>query len=271
VTFSDTFKLDTKVPPNSIFTKEKYEGLVDRNVFIGSGRIDWEEGGHDAEVEWVLIFDRPITEITFTDNTECTLQGMIEGKNLARLLGDKEIPWEPASIGNNVIATMDITGQEITGGIPNITLNDLTRNNSLAIMRLSFEKEDGGILPTREVSSTELRDVPIVELLKELAGKAQEYGLADCCAVNLGANGKNSAYVNNTLYKREAFFKEMFSISGLFANLKHGINGITDRVRDELIKELIDDKRGMKQGGEARLQVFNSKEKLIGEAVLKTV
>lgn len=271
VTFLDTHKLNVTVPSNAIFKKGYYEGLTDQNVFIRSGSIGWQEGGHDAELEWVLIFDRPITEMTFTDKTECTLQGMIEGKNLAQLLGEGEIPWAPASIGNNVIATMDDTGQEIVGGVEKITLQDLQRDDILATMRLNFKKEDGGTIPTREVPSTVLKDLPVVELLEALKKSADEYGLTDCRVVNLGANGKHSAYVNNTFLKLEAVLEEISSRDGILAILRTGFEGVRDKVRNELIKELIEEEKGIGKGCEAHLQVFDHSGGVVGEAVLKAV
>ncbi|WP_319549569.1 hypothetical protein [Desulfogranum marinum] len=269
ITFLDTHKTNVTVPSESIFKKNKYEGLTDNQVFIGFARIDWEEGGHDAELEWVLIFDQPITEITFTDKTECTLQGMIEGKNLAKLCGEKEIKWGPASIGNNVIATMDETNQEIAGG-KKITFKDLQGDDVLATMRLSFKKENGEEIQTREVPSTVLKKFPVVELLEELKKNAGKYGLEDCCVVNLGANGKESAYVNNRLLQIEAVLKENLSPEGILTNLTKGSGELKDRVRDELIKKLIDDQKGMGRGSKAHLEVSTPSKEIIGKAILQT-
>lgn len=159
VRFLDTVKLKTKPSSFLPFLKESYEGLLDPNVFIGYGCIAWEEGGHDTELEWALIFEQPIGEISISEGTPCTLQGMIEGKNLSALLGTHSIPWKPASLSNNVIATLDPDSKELTGGVKT-TLGqlqeDLREQKPIASMHLSFPCINGSILPTRTVSSAVL-------------------------------------------------------------------------------------------------------------------
>jgi len=263
ISFSDTHKLNTDVIPTLTTLTEEYEGLVDPSVFIGKGHVSWETGGHDAELEWVLIFEKPLVEINISEETNCILQGMIEGKNLSKLLGEEQIDWEPASLKNNVIATQDNNNASITGGIPTC-LGALNGKAILATMRLSnFTKENGSILPERVVDSTVLEKFPVIKFLKELKERADDFGMNDCRIVNLGSNGKQSGYVNNRTYKMDA----------ILSVLKHNPlelikKGFSDHVRHQLIKDLIEEKEGMAKGSETLLQVFDTQNHVVGKAIL---
>ena len=263
VIFRDTHKLETETKP-WFGHKRRFEGLVDMSVCLGSCSIPWQEGGHDAELEWVLFFDQPINEISDIDsNTSCILQGMIEGKNLYYLRGEDEIDWAPATIGNNVVATKGGNTLSNIGG-RRVNLGQLSESTVLATMYLKYRKENGTLLSERVVPSTVLEKLHIVDYVKELSRRASEFGLQGSRVVNLGANGDTSGYVNDQKRQIGSFIKTFFATT----EFERVLNGC----RHRLIQKLIGDKEGMGRGEEATLEVYQRTDRTvkIGEAILKT-
>lgn len=260
--FSDTHHLTTKTPKQLHLFSSNFEGLIDRQVMIGSGSIPWQQGGHDAELEWALCFDDPLAEIEITEHTPCTLQGMIEGKNLQFLLGEKQIPWSPASIGNNVIASADTSPHDLSGGI-RTTIGDILNQEIQATMRLSFRMENGSMLPERVVDISVLQDFPLLKFLHELQTKADAFHLTGCRIINLGANGKDSGYVNN--------MQNIFlSVLGEILLPLKGFDNLSHRIRHRLVNELIMARKGMARGSDAALKVYDNKGNIVGQASLIT-
>ena len=101
--FSDTTRLRAKHP--ALFgLRTRYEGFVDPAVPRGSAsvRAEREDDALYVEAEWLVEFpdgiDRYLQEPGLVDAaTEITVQGMIEGKWMNRLLGTTA--WRPASLG----------------------------------------------------------------------------------------------------------------------------------------------------------------------------
>lgn len=262
VVFSDTIRLKTETK-KFIGHRRYFEGLIDDKIMLGTGSIPWEEGGHDAELEWVLLFEKPISKIIIDENTECVLQGMIEGKNLRKLLGTDQIAWAPASIGNNIISTKDGNqGSEISG--IKIKLDDLRKNQILATMKLTYKKEDGEHISERIVQSDVLCGLPIIEFLNDLKATASSIGFEDGRVVNLGAWGDQSGYVNERKRQIKAMLKSLL--------VNNEFERALDYSRNLLIQNVIDNKEGMCKIGVAELTVFEGiTSKVIGMAKLQTV
>jgi hypothetical protein len=255
VKWHDTIKLEgvCKVDKLGLNNNQSYEGLVDKNVAINDLTIPWQESGLDAEAEWVLVFEKPLHEIdNISENTGCWLEGMIEGKWMKPMLVEGEIDWGPASIGNNVMTH----GKNIK-----LKLGDFVSDNSFPQYSITVKFcSAAGDEVTHKTSTKDLRGIPIVELVQAVKDKTPNEIKVQ--AVNLGANGRKAAYVNESHNKLLSFIK---AVPSLFTEHPDIIN----KARLELFKELIEDKEYIPSQGAATLQVFDQNDTIKSSCTLK--
>ena len=180
--FSDTTRLRAKHP--ALFSlRTRYEGFVDPAVPRGSASVRTERAD-DAlyvEAEWLVEFpdgiDRYLQEPGLVDAaTEITVQGMIEGKWMNRLLGTTA--WRPASMGNSLIAA----GPGLATSVGALEWGEG------GSMRLSY-RTAGGALRTQQASVADLRGHNAVGLVREVLRACARDGMG-LDAINLGAVGE---------------------------------------------------------------------------------
>jgi len=231
--FSDTTRLLTSHPvPPGLSTR--YEGFVDPAVARGSLDVRREQPD-DAlfvEAEWYVEFPDGVPE-EVSRSTPVLLQGLIEGKWMNRLLGTKR--WQPASVGNNVIAA----GSGIA-----TTLGGLVDTGAEA--RIAYTSERGGeqVFLTR---AADLRDHNIVALVREVLATVE--GIE---GIDLGAIGEESAVVNEKRRIKEA--TRPFP-------LPHA-------VKERLVTRALADGLGVPPGGEATMTVTAADGAVVGTASL---
>lgn len=197
--FTDTDKFPD-CPTGGLFS-QPHEGRPDVAV-AGLGRIADDTGGYDAEAEFVVVFDRPLAELPPIDGrTRARLHGLIETKSIQRLLGRDPIAWGPSSVGNNVMTEgpgLELSGLRMLG----CAAFKATR------LDIAFSSRAG-----RQVRhQATLADLPevdaVIRYLQAVQDRCKEPGASPACrrirAVNLGALGANSAYVNETGRKLRA-------------------------------------------------------------------
>jgi len=240
--FSDTIRLRAKHP--ALFgLRTRYEGFVDPAVPRGSAsvRAEREDDVLYVEAEWVVEFpdgiERYLAEPGLVDAaTEITVQGMIEGKWMNRLLGTTA--WRPATIGNNLVAAGP-------GLATSVGALDWGEGGS---MRLWYRAADG-VLRTHEASVADLRGHNAVGLIREvLRASARDGGGLD--GINVGAVGERAAVVN----ERERF--------------KRAAHPFAHVAKTRLVREVLDEGLGLPPGESASMVVVGESGKVVGEGEL---
>ena len=155
-------------------------------------RTERDDDALYVEAEWLVEFpegiDRYLQEPGLVDAaTEITVQGMIEGKWMNRLLGTTA--WRPASMGNSLIA-------EGPGLSTSVGALDWGEGGS---MRLSY-RTAAGALRTQQASVADLRGHNTLGLIREVLRACARAGTG-LDGINLGAVGESAAVVN----ERERF------------------------------------------------------------------
>lgn len=240
--FSDTTRLRAKHP--ALFAlRTRYEGFVDPAVPRGAATV-LPEREHDAlylEAEWIVEFpdgiERYLAEPRLVDAaTEITLQGMIEGKWMNRLLGTTA--WRPASLGNNLIAAGP-------GLATSLGALDWGEGGS---MRLSY-RTGGGTLRAHEATVADLRGHNALGLIREVLRACAREG-SGLDGINLGAVGERAAVVNERARFRSAAHP--------FAHV----------AKERLVRAALDEGLALAPGGSASLVVVDAAGKVVGEGKL---
>jgi len=152
--FSDVDILSA-VHPGPMGGNIPYKGAIDTAVAVGNVELSIASGDlFVPEAEWCVLFPEGAEHLlanpeSIRPDTEVTMQGMIEGKWLNRLLGP--LQWKAASIGNNLLALgpgIVTTLGAITGGIEGeilITYNSASggRSQSASLADLAAHNIDG--------------------------------------------------------------------------------------------------------------------------------
>jgi hypothetical protein len=240
--FSDTTRLGATHP--ALFgLRTRYEGFVDPAVPRGSASVR-AEGEDDAlyvEAEWVIEFpggiERYLADPGLVDAaTEITVQGMIEGKWMNRLLGTTA--WRPASLGNNVIAA----GPGLSTSVGALEWGEG------GSMRLSY-RAAGGVLRTHEASIADLRDHNAVGLIRDVLRVTAGDG-SGLDAINVGAVGERAAVVN----ERDRF--------------KTAAHPFAHVAKTRLVQSVLDEGLGLPPGGSASMVVVDAAGNVVGEGEL---
>lgn len=240
--FSDTERLNAKHP--ALFgLRTRYEGFVDPAVPRGSASVrpEREDDALYVEAEWLVEFpdgiERYLAEPRLVDAaTEITVQGMIEGKWMNRLLGTTA--WQPASIGNSLIAAGP-------GFATSVGALDWGEGGS---MRLSY-RTAAGALRTHQASVAELRGHNAIGLIREVLRACARSG-AGLDAINLGAVGEGAAVVN----ERERF--------------KAAAHPFAHVAKERLVRAALDERLALPPGSSATMVVVDAAGKVVGEGEL---
>ena len=240
--FSDTTRLRAKHP--ALFgLRTRYEGFVDPAVPRGSASVhpEREDDALYIEAEWLVEFpdgiERYLAEPRLVDAaTEITVQGMIEGKWMNRLLGTTA--WRPASMGNSLIAAGP-------GLATSVGALDWGEGGS---MRLSY-RTTAGALRTQQASVAELRGHNAIGLIREVL-RACARSRAGLDAINLGAVGEGAAIVN----ERERF--------------KAAAHPFAHVAKERLVRAALDERLGLPPGSSAEMVVVDATGKVVGEGKL---
>jgi hypothetical protein len=236
--FSDTIRLNAS-HRGSFGLPTRYEGFIDPAVERGSATVSGERDDDVlvVEAEWAIEFPDGIPS-QVDPSTPVVLQGLGEGKWLNRLLGTRE--WQPASIGNNVLAD----GPGIRTSLGALEMG------RPGVVRLAYDRADGG----RQEHSSPLEAVSgsnVLALVREVLRVAAGNGGVD--AIDLGALGVQAAIVNEPA-RIKAATKPL---------------PIPHRVKERLARQAIADAVGVPPGGEVELVVENGAGERVGEARLR--
>ena len=214
----DTFMMDgstlTFSDTRPLF--DNYEGQIDI-VPTGSNAI--YKGLQSAEAEWVIVADLFFTG-NENENDFITLHGMAEGKDFKAFEQDQS-RWCPASLENNVMTD---------GPGIRMTIGEAQQGFDGAV-KVEYQAQDESI----SFISTGL-DLKGVDLLRIIKSVAKEYPNTAVRAINLGAIGKNAAFVNNTTLRVTAALPS-------FPWLYYGVHEFKKRVLKNIARSIIRKKR----------------------------
>ena len=168
--------------------------------------------------------------------TEITVQGMIEGKWMNRLLGTTA--WRPASMGNSLIAA----GPGLATSIGALEWGEG------GSMRLSY-RTAAGAPRTQQASIADLRGHNAVGLIREVLRVCARDGVR-VDAINLGAVGEGAAVVN----ERERF--------------KAAAHPFAHVAKEKLVRAALDERLGLPPGSSAAMVVVDAAGKVVGEGEL---
>ena len=240
--FSDTQRLRAKHPA-LFFLRTRYEGFVDPAVPRGSASVrpEREDDALYVEAEWVVEFpdgiDGYLSEPRLVDAaTEITVQGMIEGKWMNRLLGTTA--WRPASMGNSLIAA----GPGLSTSVGALEWGEG------GSMRLSY-RTGAGVLRTQQASVADLRGHNAVGLIREVLRVCGRDG-GGLDGINLGAVGESAAVVN----ERERF--------------KSAAHPFAHAAKEKLVRAVIEEGSAVPPGGSAAIVVVDPAGGVVGEGDL---
>jgi len=248
VEFSDTESLAPVMTPPSLLEPQPYEGALDYLPAIGDTELVADTRFFvSVEAEWVLIKPEGFSELV-DENTEVVLQGMSDTKYFAAFLEHQDL-WQPASIGNNVIAQ----GEGIK-----TTLGALARGEVNADVTLSY-LDVRGRLHTFTSNSQSLATMPLIEFVNQVIRSHSEV----ITHINLGAIEAESAWVNLDAIRTVATLKALFSCAIRFS-CSH--QPLPEQVLKQISMLLVKGNAYMKDV--ARLEMIHSSGKIKGEATI---
>ena len=263
--FADTVKFETVKTKGLLGTKllsQAYEGMADR-IFQGEGRLRYTEGGFDPEAEFVLVFDRPLVALgAITNETPVTVLGLMETKTLRNLTGPEPIPWEPASLGNNLLTS---------GPGLRARLGTLQTAHGKTKVTTRFQREDG-MEVVHSATLAEVHEaalVPYARAVQAHLKASHDPALRAIRAIDLGAQGKGSAYVNQPGWMVPSALAAVarWPFHSLFAgHLRRG--EIPELTRDTMIGSLIRHQRGTGASGEMHVVLTGADRRPLGSGVM---
>ena len=225
----------------------------------------------------MFLFQEPPVEMHITPETDCILQGMIEGKWIRPMMESGTVDWSVASGGNNLIAK---GGEEGVAGLP-IKIRDIEDHKSMprevrgakAIVR--YRPASGRETVEHVTFGRDLVEIPVLKLVQGVqrycrTSRAGEAG-ARVNAVNLGAAGRLAAYATDPARRRRAFFGAFCPIS--FArsagHLSHDeAVDLLNRTRANLFREVSSRRESAGPGSEISIADIDGNDVLVGKGAL---
>jgi len=263
--FTDTGKIEAVKTPGVLgfIARQPYEGWPDR-VYAGKGELPYTTGGFDIESEFVLLFDRPLVEISsLNEKTSVIVLGLMETKTLRNLTGTARIAWSPSSVGNNLLT--DWPGQRAT-------FAELKRgvHDSLTV-KTEFRTVSGRTV----VHSATMKDVdrnallPYAQGLQQYLRSSPVPGAKLIRAINLGAHGSKSGYVNEPARVFPNAVAALLRWPCMtIAQLDAGPASIPELARDSLIRSVMSRKGGAASNGKMTVKLIGSDGRLLGSGVM---
>lgn len=233
--------------------------LHPQEILAGTGMAEWNSYGHDAEMEWCLIFSRPLSRLQINDTLQCLLQGAI-----------RERPMNPAGYdtrkasgipkGRTIIA-MKGGVQGGTFGGERTSIGQLTRGMVFCRMRLEYLKENMIERVDRTLSTSILLNLPLVKSLQQLQEKVAGDKQADTNIVRIHPPANCGGYINERWLKYRSAFTAVKGAGG--KRLRHS------KIRQQLVTDVVTRREYIKSGTTARLDVFDRKGTNIGTSFLE--
>lgn len=201
VVFKDTQKLESVLTPASILGQQPYEGAVDYLPAVGDTELLALQNHYvSLEAEWVLIKSDGFTS-PVDSSTEVILQGMADTKFFSAFYENQGL-WQPASIGNNVIAE---------GFGIKTTLGELANGEVNANLSIRY-KDARGRQHEYKSNAQSISDLPLIEIINAVIDNNSDV----ITHINLGAIEDESAWVNLGSVRAIATLKALMSCAFMF-------------------------------------------------------
>lgn len=230
-------------------------------IVVGEGATEWHEFGHDAELEWCLIFPKPLSELKITTDLECLLQGSIRERVLfpAGSSGGKK---QRASGSRSIIAMELADHSGYFAGIPT-SLADIHSDKTCSSMRLEYQKENRKGSVSRVVSSSVLARKDLVSSLRNLQEREVGNTRGSGNAVRLHALCCHGGYIQERWLKYQS---ALTAVKGV-----HYTTIAESTIRSRLMSDVIERREYIQRGTSAKLMVLDADGNCVGSSVLKVL
>lgn len=211
----------------------------------------------DATIQWCLIFDQPLSQVSINDETVCTLQGVVVWQDLSNFLVESnlngneqnqlcEVPEEDVSIGQRGISC---------------TIGELRKGKVDARLFLEFTPENDIQNICREVAWNDIARVPLKPFLKALKNKIKNKMMNDTHIIRLDGLAKNTGYLSQRSLKYKAALAAARGVSlGDIPN---------NQVYNYLIREVVDKKEYVRYGSSAKVLLFNGTGQIVDSRTVR--
>jgi hypothetical protein len=232
--------------------------LPESEISRGTGRTSWLKGGHDAEIEWCLVFPSLLTAIEVTPGTRCILQGSIR----ERRLESAEPGSEGRSFGKKTISVLALHSRahvKNAGGVQ-VTIRDIVLDRVHAKMCLQYQKENMQEDVKRTVASSVLARIPLVECVRNLQKTIKTSAMENTSVIRVSAGFNQGGYLQERWLKYQS---ALMAIRG-----EHYSDIAKSHIQYRLVNDIIERREYIKRGGVACLSVFSSSGNCVGKAGL---
>lgn len=203
----------------------------------------------DATVHWCLIFERRLSRLVIDDETPCTLNGTVVWQNLDSYL---EGSLSPNRAGWTTDENIEETGP---GGGITCTLGELRKGKINARLALEFTPENATGDIRRNLSWSDIADIPLRVLLKTLQKKVLSNKMKDTSVVSLARFNRKNGYIGQRSLKYTA---------ALAAARGVPLGAIPrDQVYKYLVREIVDKKEYVRHGSKARIVLYNGAGEIV--------
>ncbi|WP_163336886.1 hypothetical protein [Desulfopila sp. IMCC35008] len=228
-------------------------------ILTGTGVAEWYTQGHDAEMEWCLIFSRPLSRLQVDEKLHCILQGAIRERAMDPA-GNDNTKKSAFPRGKTIIAMKAGVQGGTFGGI-RTSIRELTTGMVFCRMRLEYLKENMMERVDRSLSTSILVNLPLIDSIKQLQQKVASDKTTDTNIIRLHPPGNCGGYVKERWLKYRSAFAAVKGAGGK--------NYLNSRIWHQLVTDVVTRKEYIKSGTTARLDVFDRKGNRIGTSFLE--
>ena len=234
--------------------------IDDEEIVAGRAETEWDGFGLDAELEWCLIFQKPLAKLTITKDLECLLQGSIRERRLVLKKKGEGRGHPPASRSIIAMSLGDHAGY--FGGVAT-TLSAIFSDQIGASMHLHYEKEnmEGGV--DRVVSSAVLAGKDLVSSLLKIQKRALERTGGGENVVRLQSLYCHGGYLQDRWLKYQS---ALTAVKGV-----HYSTIADSTIRTRLMSDVIERRENIKRGTSAELTVLDAGGHYAGSSVLSVM
>ncbi len=233
--------------------------LPESEVSRGTGKTTWLKGGHDAELEWCLVFPTFLSAIDITPATRCKLQGSIRERRL-----ESETPAQRDRLhgmsDQSVLALGHCDQVENIGGI-NVSMRDIVFDRVRAGMCLLYPKENMQEEVKRTVTSSILARIPLIECIQKLQEMIHTSVKGDTSIVRVSAGWNQGSYLQERWLKYQS---ALTAIRGV-----HYSDITKCHIQYRLVTDIIERREYIQRGAAASLSVVSSSGDCVGKARLE--
>ena len=231
--------------------------LNEDEILVGEGEASWNCSGHDAEIEWCLIFARKISRLEVNADLSCLLQGAIRERRLGTP-GVLETCRE--NVGSRSVIAVDADESGGSFGGLKTTLGDVVAGRVEAAMKLEYAKQNLRGKVERNLSSQILKGSPLIDHLKIIQKNILAGTIQDTNIVRLRPERNSGGYM------QERWLKYRSALTAVKGTSRH--EPFNASIRCRLVSDVVTRQEYIRSGSAARLDVYDRRGKNIGSSIL---